>query len=66
MLQIKTEGARQLSGNAELLNTQGRVVVTRKLTNGKADLSVGHLPKGIYLLRVNGNAGIQTQKVAIE
>ena len=66
LLQIKTEGASQLSGNAELLNAQGRVVAIRKLVNGKADLPVGHLPKGIYVIRVRESAGAYTQKVAIE
>jgi hypothetical protein len=38
----------------------------RKLVNGKADFPVGDLPKGLYLMRVQGNAGMSTQKVAIE
>lgn len=66
VLQIKTEGAGPLPSNVELLNTQGQVVVSRKLASGKDELSISHLAKGIYLLRVQGSAGIQTQKVAIE
>ncbi|MBO9611678.1 MAG: T9SS type A sorting domain-containing protein [Dyadobacter sp.] len=66
VLQVETVAANRLTGNAELLNAQGTVVARRKLTNGEADLPVGDLPKGIYLLRVQDNAGIQSQKVAIE
>ncbi|MGG7661850.1 T9SS type A sorting domain-containing protein [Dyadobacter sp. BHUBP1] len=66
LLQIESTGAGQLTGNAELLNAQGTAVIRSKLANGKAELHVGHLTKGIYLLRVQGSAGIQTQKVAIQ
>ncbi|PSL27963.1 T9SS type A sorting domain-containing protein [Dyadobacter jiangsuensis] len=66
VLRIETTGSDQLTGNAELLNAQGMVMVRRKLVNGKADFPVGDLTKGLYLMRVEGNAGIPTQKVAIE
>ncbi len=63
---LAIESADQLTGNAALLNAQGTVVVRGKLVNGKAELPVGDLPKGIYLMRVQGVGSIQTQKVAVE
>lgn len=52
-------------GSAELINPVGTVVLKGKIVDRKATLQVDGIPKGIYLLRVESNAGIKTQKVAV-
>lgn len=50
----------------ELLDMKGFVLINKELENGRTTLSVGYLPKGIYLLRVRSGVSIQVRKVAIE
>lgn len=66
LIQLEMTAGGTVSGNVELLDTKGVAVMRNELKNGKLTLSVGHLPKGIYLLRVRNGAAVQTRKVAIE
>ncbi|WP_176885151.1 right-handed parallel beta-helix repeat-containing protein [Dyadobacter soli] len=64
LLQLEMTGAD--SGNATLTNTNGVVVVRKELRNGRVELPVVNLAKGIYVLRVQTGSAIHTKKVAIE
>nr|WP_295923224.1 T9SS type A sorting domain-containing protein [uncultured Dyadobacter sp.] len=64
VLQLEITGT--VSGNATLTNMSGVVVIRKELQNGKVELPVANLTKGIYLLHVQAGATIHTRKVAIE
>ncbi len=51
-----------------LLDATGRVVVSQEVTfsNGEADLSVAHLPAGLYLLQATAGNATYAGKVIIE
>ncbi len=66
LLQLELTAGGTVSGNVELLDTKGVAVMRNELKNGNVTLSVGNLPKGIYLLRVRNGAVVQTRKVVIE
>ncbi len=66
LLQLELTGAGMLSGNVELLDIKGFVLINCGLKSGKATLSVGSLTKGIYVVRVQSGAVVQTRKVVIE
>lgn len=62
---LELAGRGASTGNAELINTAGTVVLKGKIADWKATFQVDGLPRGIYLLRVESHAGVKTQKVAI-
>jgi hypothetical protein len=66
LLQLELTGTGIISGNVELLDTKGMVLINCGLVSGKATLSVGNLTKGLYVIRVQSDAVVQTRKVVIE
>lgn len=66
LLQLELTGAGMVSGNVELLDIKGIVLINCGLKSGKATLPVGNLTKGIYVVRVQSGAEVQTRKVVIE
>ncbi|MFD2935052.1 T9SS type A sorting domain-containing protein [Spirosoma flavum] len=48
-----------------LLNTIGQPVVRRGVASTKELLHVGHLPAGLYFLRIQNETGSQTKKIVI-
>ena len=51
------------NGKAEIYNAIGKKVAEYSLTNSKSRISVGHLPKGQYLVRVDTGKGIITKQI---
>lgn len=53
-------------GQVALINTYGKVMMTRTVDNQFSELSVSHLPDGNYILRIEGENGkLDIQKVLI-
>ncbi|MDH7463462.1 T9SS type A sorting domain-containing protein [Chitinophagaceae bacterium 26-R-25] len=51
--------------NYQLLNTMGGVVMKGNINNGVANFSVSGLSAGVYLLRIDNNGTIETQKINV-
>ncbi|HUR10780.1 MAG TPA: zinc-dependent metalloprotease [Flavitalea sp.] len=50
-------------GNFELLDINGRVLTTGKLSTGNNHIPISHITKGFLFLRVHGNNQVQTFKL---
>ena len=48
-----------------LYSVVGKLVKTQTINNGKADINISNLEKGIYILKVNMNGTIQQKKIII-
>ena len=48
-----------------LYSVVGKIVKTQTINNGKADINISNLEKGIYILKVNMNGTIQQKKIII-
>jgi hypothetical protein len=51
------------NGTAEIFNAIGKKVADFHLNGNKTRISIGHLPKGHYLVRVNTGKGIITKQI---
>lgn len=51
---------------ATLINTQGQEVAKVNIAENNSTISVGHLPSGIYIVKVETTNGVATQKITIQ
>lgn len=54
------------SSDVQLLDLHGRVRMRRSLPAGRHELPVADLESGVYLLRIQGAAGLRTHKLSIQ
>ncbi|MCB0694871.1 MAG: T9SS type A sorting domain-containing protein [Lewinellaceae bacterium] len=56
------------SGRLTVRDVQGVVVIERQISNNTLDLDLGHLPSGMYILRVDAedNRGAKVARVVVE
>lgn len=65
VLTLQASGLRSGRTELQLLDINGRVILTRRLegTAGRVELPTGNLPAGAYLLRLANRAGVSTARV---
>lgn len=51
---------------AKLLNLMGQLVAVQTLHSGNNFFDIAHLPAGIYMLQLTGEAGVETQKLEVK
>lgn len=51
---------------AELFNTLGAQVYGQDIAGSSANINVGNLPRGVYILRLRGSSGTATRKVVLK
>lgn len=52
--------------NVKVINTQGQVILTKKILNKKEQFDLSNNAKGIYFVTVTSNEGVTTQKVIVQ
>lgn len=57
------KAAHQVSG--ELYDYLGNLVTKVTIVNGKASFSVGHLSKGVYILKINASGQIESHRIVV-
>ena len=57
------ETLRATSLQIQVINTAGATVHTQKITNPDATIHLGHLPVGMYIIRIENNGTIKTIKI---
>ena len=53
-------------GNLELIDLNGRVLMTKNLGEGQSTVALPEVPKGLYLLRLADDSNVKTQKIIIK
>jgi hypothetical protein len=54
------------AGTMQIFNLQGQVIETHSMGKGKNQLNLAALPKGLYLLKLQTEGSIQSQKLVLE
>lgn len=65
-LHVEQTGPAAVSGDVELVNSAGNVVLKRHFDNGRATIRIDKLPKGIYFLHMKSGVTFKVRKIAIE
>lgn len=65
---VITDGSADLTNaTVSIINLSGKKVLTQKLGNdGQQQINISSLPKGLYMVNVVTNTGVQTQKLVVE
>ena len=53
-------------GNLELIDLNGRVLMTKNLGEGQSTVALPEVPEGLYLLRLADDSNVKTQKIIIK
>jgi photosystem II stability/assembly factor-like uncharacterized protein len=58
----------QTTGNAvfSIINLEGRVILMQNIAKQKTSVDIGHLPRGIYIARLENNDFVTNKKILIE
>lgn len=63
VIKIATTGAKSRNFSYQLCNLQGQEILTANEKGSKAEINIEHLPKGIYLLKIQDNTQTITRKI---
>ena len=51
------------AGTVEIINISGQSIIRQAIPQASSEINLDALPEGIYILKVESNAGIQTLKL---
>ena len=54
-----------LNGDVNVIDTNGKALVHKKVKGSEMELNLKHLPAGIYFVTVKGKSGMASQKIEI-
>ena len=54
------------AGNLQIFNLQGQLIEAQAVGEGKNQINLSKLPKGLYLLKLQTELGVQSQKLMLE
>ena len=63
---VTVEVGNMYQGVLELVNIHGQIIMSTEFTNNRADIYVGNLPRGNYLIRVTGAQSTGTAKLILK
>jgi len=62
VVRITVETGRAPSSRMQVINTAGAIVHTQTITNPEATIHLGHLPAGMYIIRLENRETVKTAK----
>jgi hypothetical protein len=65
-LTIRASAFQNESAKAQMFNTSGQLVKTFTLNRGEAQLNVEELTSGVYVIQINGEERIISERIVIE
>jgi len=63
VLHINVETGRAPSSRMQIINTAGAIVHTQTIANPDETIHLGHLPTGLYIIRIENNGMVKTEKM---